>query len=76
MKKGKMSSVLLDYKKQAFYEEHPEMELITPEHTYTIQLFAGYVANVQDDAWQIGFSSTEEYEAWIERAIERSYFER
>lgn len=75
MKNGTMFSALLNYKKQEFYEKHPVMELITPEQAYTVKIFAGYVASIHDDAWQISFSSAEEYASWIESTIERSCFE-
>lgn len=74
LKNGKMFSELLNYKEQEFYDEHQVMELITPEQNYIMKIFAGYVANVEDDAWKITFSSAEEYALWIENAIERSCF--
>lgn len=74
MKNGTMFSELTQYKKQAYYEEHPEGLLITPECTYQIEFFAGYVASVEDDAWKIEFESDEEFESWIKEAKSRSWF--
>lgn len=75
MKNGTMFSGLTKYKKQAYYEEHPEGLLITPERTYRIEFFAGYVAGVDEAAWKIGFQSDEEYEAWIKETKDKSWIE-
>ena len=70
-----MFSGLTQYKKQQYYDEHPEALLITPNATYRIEFFAGYVASVEDSAWKIGFESDEEFETWIKEAKQRSWFE-
>ena len=74
MKNGTMFSGLTKYKKQNYYEAHPEGLLITPEVTYRIKIFAGYVASVEDPAWKIGFESDEEYQDWLKDIKERSVF--
>ena len=48
------------------------MLLLTPGGNYTIEIFAGYVANVEDDAWVMGFASEEDYESWIASSISKS----
>ena len=74
MKDGTMFSGLTKYKKQDYYEAHPEGLLITPERTYRIEFFAGYVASVEDSAWKVGFESDEDYGTWIKEAKKRSWF--
>lgn len=74
MKNGTMFSGLDSYKSQEYYDSHPQILLLTPEQNYVIEIFAGYVANVQDDAWQIEFMSDADFEDWLNRAIERSCF--
>ena len=74
MKDGTMFSGLTKYKKQAYYEEHPEGLLITPDCTYRIKFFAGYVASVEDPSWKIGFESDAEFETWIKEVQNRSWF--
>ena len=74
MKNGTLFASLCEYQEQAYYEAHPELFLITPENTLTIQLFSAYIAGEGDDAWQLTFSSQEEYGAWLERLLERSCF--
>ena len=74
LKNGAMFSSLTGYKKQDYYEAHPTLYLMTPEKNYEIKVFAGYVASVKDDAWQLNFDSEESFQAWIGRAIEKSTF--
>lgn len=74
MKNKTMFSVLMEYKTQAFYDEHPQMFLVTPEGNYTIELFAGYVANTEEDSWKLWFSSNSEFEEWIIKTKDRSTF--
>ena len=40
-----------------------------------MELFAGYVAGVTDEAWRTRFSTSEEWEVWLEEITERSVFE-
>lgn len=75
MKDGTMFSGLTKYKKQQYYNEHPDALFITPVATYRIEFFSGYVAKVSDPAWQIVFESDEVYEAWLKDVDERSWFE-
>lgn len=74
MKNGTLFASLSEYQEQEYYEAHPELFLITPENTLTIRLFSAYIAGGDDDAWQLTFSSQEEYGAWLERLLERSCF--
>ena len=69
-----MFSSLTGYKQQEYYEAHPILYLMTPEDNYEIEVLAGYVASVKDDAWQITFDSEESFQAWIGKAIEKSTF--
>lgn len=71
---GSMFSAILKYKKQAFYDAHPKMILITPDANYQIDIFAGYVAKADESAWKLDFSSQLEYEEWLSEAVRRSTF--
>lgn len=75
MNDGTMFSNLVEYKNQAFYDEHPSILLITPEKKIKINIFSGYVTNVEDDAWNIDFDSNTAFEKWINLSKERSYFD-
>nr|WP_297864099.1 class B sortase [uncultured Acetatifactor sp.] len=72
MKNGAMFAGLSEYKSQTYYEAHPRMLLMTPESNYTVEFFAGYVADVEDDAWEIGFVSEEAFSDWIAQSIAKS----
>lgn len=74
MKNKTMFSQLDGYKEQAFYNAHPTILLLTPEQNYKIEVFSGYVANVEDDAWELGFT-TAGYADWLTQTQEKSCFE-
>lgn len=74
MDSGSMFSSLEGYKNQEYYDAHPQLLLVTPEANLQIKLFAGYVANVEDDAWQVDFSNEVEFDMWLSSATGRSTF--
>lgn len=53
-----MFSGLTEYKKQEYYNEHPIALLLTPNKNYGIEIFAGYVASAQNEAWEVTFPQT------------------
>ena len=75
MKNGTMFSGLTEYKKQEFYNTHPTILIMTPEQNYRIEVFAGYVANVKDNAWKVDFGADTVFEDWQKSVKERSCFE-
>ena len=42
MRDGSMFSTLVEYKAQAYYDEHPEMYLVTPEGGYVVEVFSAF----------------------------------
>jgi sortase B len=74
MRNRNMFWTLTQYKSQSFYNAHPAFRLLTPDGNYEIQLFAGYVASENDDAWRTYFVSDEDFLAWLSRSWERSTF--
>lgn len=74
MRSGSMFAALDGYKRQSFYKTHPTMLLITPAATYEVQLFAAYVADPSEDAWEVSFANDGEIQAWIDAAVARSTF--
>lgn len=73
MRNETMFSNLDYYKTQEFYDTHPAALLLTPEQNYKLEFFAGYVASVEDDAWQLGFTAMD-FEDWLSVRIEQSCF--
>jgi len=75
MKDGSMFNTLVKYKEQSYYDAHPQMTLVTPEATYTLALFAGYIADVDSDAWKMEFKDDGDFKNWIESAKKKSSFQ-
>ena len=48
MRDGSMFSTLVEYKAQAYYDEHPEMYLVTPEGGYVVEVFSAFVASPKE----------------------------
>lgn len=74
MKNGTMFTGLTAYKKQEYYNDHFIALLLTPDKNYEIEIFAGYVASVQDEIWKIGFPSDQDFAEWMDKTKERSCF--
>lgn len=74
MKNGNMFSSLDGYKKQSYYDKHPTLLLITPSQDYVVKIFAGYVANVDDHAWNITFKNEIELVKWLTLTMKKSCF--
>lgn len=75
MKNGSMFADVLDYKKQEFYDAHPTYLIMTPDKNYKVEIFAGYVASVDDPSWQLTFPTDEDFTQWLDFTMERSAFE-
>jgi len=75
MSDGSMFNTLGMFKEQAFFEANPQMLLITPDATYIVELFAGFVADIQSDAWRLDFNDDTEFAAWVESVRGRSAFQ-
>ena len=72
MRNGSMFADLAKYKKQDYFDAHPEGLLLTPDGTYRIVFFSGYVLKVSgEDAWRTSFTD-ELYEEWLEEIVEKS----
>ncbi len=75
MDNGTMFQNLMGYKNKSFYDEHPTAHLFTPDGTYTVEFFTGYVTSVDGDAWKLDFATDAEFEDWIVNAKAKSLFE-
>lgn len=73
MKNKKMFGTLPNYKKQAYFDEHPVMWLLTPSGDYKVELVAGYVTSASSDVYDFD-PSEEEMFATVQQAMERSSF--
>ena len=75
MKNGSMFASLTSYRDPEYFREHPQFLLCTPEKTYSVEIFSGYSAGVEDEAWRISFDSEEEFADWAAQEKEKSCFE-
>ena len=73
MKNGTMFHILMEYKKQEFYDEHPVARLMTPNGNYEVVFFSGFVAKDPSDAWEINFLDGE-FDDWIAKIKNKSAF--
>ena len=74
MKNGSMFAALKGYKKQDFFDGHKTGYLITQDAAYRIDFFAGHVANVEENAWQLDFDDAADFDNWIKSLKEISAF--
>lgn len=74
MKNGSMFASLEKYKKQAYYEEHPVLYLLTPEKSYRLIVFAGFVTASDSDVYTLQFGDAGRQD-WIDRAKRQSDFQ-
>lgn len=74
MKSKTMFAPIVEYKKQSFYDEHPQMHLSTPDGNYTIELFAGLLAAPDDTIWQLSFTDDNSFDQWLRRTKSESTF--
>lgn len=75
MKNGSMLASIEKYAEQEYYDAHPVMYLIVPEGEYRVELFAGYTAPADSDAYAMAFSGAEDYQAWLAARLEKSDFD-
>ncbi len=68
-----MFSALMDYKKQAFYDQHPVALYITPERRCKLLLFSAYVAKPSENAWQVDFGYGD-FSQWLAGISKKSLF--
>ena len=74
MQNGTMFNQITNYKDQEFYDRHPAGLLVTPEGSYKIEFVAGYVTDMNSEAWKLEFASDAEFSLWLTGAITQSTF--
>ena len=75
MRNDSMFGTLTDYKKQAYYDEHPVFWLLTPGGNYTLELIAGYVTNASDTKTYSLPRDEESLREFVHTAIGKSTFD-
>lgn len=77
MKNKSMFGNLNNYAKEEYYQENPSFWIYTPDYTYRYDIFSCYLAGVgeQENSFQIGFASAEDYQSYIDAVKERSAYD-
>ena len=65
MNDGSMFASLVNYKSQEFYNDFPTMDLFTPQGDYTIEIFAGQLADGNDPFIQFDFKDDMDFMTYI-----------
>lgn len=74
MRNGSMLQPITAYQKQSCYDEYPVMYLLTPSQNYKMEVFSGYITDIESDAYTFQFVSDEEKEAYIQMLLAMSDF--
>ena len=74
---GSMFASLTEYGKQAYYDAHPDMLLLTPAGAWRMEVFAAFTASPDEagsdtSPWRQSWSSDDAFAAWLEQAVNRS----
>ena len=67
MLNGAMFASLTNYASQSYYEQHPELLLVTPKGSYSLQVIAGCVVPGNSDVYQLSFKDDAEFAAYLEK---------
>ncbi len=74
---GSMFSCLTDYTEQAYYNAHPTMLLLTPDGSYTVEVFAVFAASPDESGadvspWRQVWDTEDDFGVWLEQMARRS----
>ncbi|MCM1044728.1 MAG: class B sortase [Candidatus Gastranaerophilales bacterium] len=75
MRNGSMFASLTKYESQSYYDSHPVLWFVTPEKSYYVELFTGFVTDVNSDVWQVEFATKEDYQSWLDKMVGNTLFE-
>ena len=74
MKNSSMFGTLVNYNDQKYYESHPVLYYLTPDHDYRIDLFAGFTADANSDIYRTEIGSAEDFETFLQELKANSTF--
>ena len=75
MKNGSMFGILTHYKQPSYFEEHPEIFLLTPEQDYVIKVVAGFVTPEDSELYNDFAPDEENRERLLREWMEASFFD-
>ncbi len=74
MRDGSMFASIRNYDKQEYYDAHPKLYINTPDGNYRVEVFSAYITDADSDTYTIGFSSDEDYQAYLDKMVSQSAF--
>ena len=74
MRNDSMFGSLTDYGKQAYFEGHPFLLLMSESEISILQVFAGYTTDDRDHCYDIAISDEEDMKAFLKEAQRKSNF--
>lgn len=74
MRNGAMFAALCNYSDPAYYAANPELVLITPQQSYCLQAFSGYVTTGSSLAYQMTYEDEEAFASYLEWIRSQSSF--
>lgn len=72
MNSGAMFGNLYQYARQSYYEQHPTMELYTPDGNWRVRIFASFEAELGDFYVQTEFDSDAAFTSYIDQCLQAS----
>lgn len=77
MRDGSMFSSLREYAEQSYFDEHPQMYLMTPEGSYLVELFSAFITSPSEagsatSPWALSWKDDGAYTTWLTAMQERS----
>lgn len=74
MKNGSMFASLVNYKQQAYFDQHPTLMFLTPNGDYEIQLFSGYVTDAVSESFRSTFTDETDFLNFLQNTRKQSNF--
>ena len=74
MRNGAMFAALENYSSQAYYDAHPALTLVTPDRTYSLQVFSGYVTPGTSDSYRMDYADDAAFQAYLDQIQSQSDF--
>jgi hypothetical protein len=75
-----MFAGLTEYQRQEYYDDHPVMNLLTPDGGFRMEIFAAFTASPDEagtytSPWRQSWDTDGDFAAWLIRSQERSVIE-
>ena len=74
MNDGTKFASLMNYREQAYYDQHPVMYISSPGMNYRLEIFSAFLTDADSETYTFRFDSEEAYAAWLERMVANSDF--